>query len=192
MKRFIISEEEKKHIMGLYETLTPERLLSEQSMGGGFTPQFQAAELSKINNEDLVGKFLASREKIETKAKLLYNPANINNKMPYQKMKDREDAFCHQTASAYATNLFGESISYIIGQMNELKGAFRIFLKGGKNTPKYTKFNSGYEMDTNNNNLGIKLAKQFPNKTLEDYMSLVQKNINNGVYYNKSNKYMKT
>jgi hypothetical protein len=47
-------------------------------------------------------------------------------------------------------------------------------------------------MDTNNNNLGIKLAKQFPNKTLEDYMSLVQKNINNGVYYNKSNKYMKT
>ncbi len=47
-------------------------------------------------------------------------------------------------------------------------------------------------MDTNNNNLGIKLAKQFPNKTLEDYMSLVQKNINNSVYYNKSNKYMKT
>jgi hypothetical protein len=57
--------------MGLYETLTPERLLSEQSMGGGFTPQFQAAELSKINNEDLVGKFLASREKIETKAKIV-------------------------------------------------------------------------------------------------------------------------
>jgi hypothetical protein len=107
-------------------------------------------------------------------------------------MKDKEDAFCHQTASAYATSLFGESISYIIGQMNELKGAFRIFFKGGKNTPKYTKFNSGYQTDTNNNNLGIKLAEQFPKKTLEDYMSLVQKNINNSVYYNKSNKYMKT
>ena len=57
------------------------KVISEQSMGGGFTPQFQAAELSKINSEDLVGKFLGSREKIETKAKLLYNPSNINNKI---------------------------------------------------------------------------------------------------------------
>ena len=176
-----------RHIQESNERLE-NRLLNEQSVIGA--PNYGMID-SGINNENLVGKFLDSREKIETKSKLLYNPENLNNKMSYQNMKDKEDAFCHQTASAYATSLFGESIAYIIGQMNELKGAFRIFLKGGKNTPKYTKFNSGYETDTNNNNLGIKLAEQFPKKTLEDYMSLVQKNINNGVYYNKSNKYMK-
>jgi hypothetical protein len=36
-------------------------------------------------------------------------------------------------------------------------GLLEYFLYSIPIHPKYTKFNSGYEMDTNNNNLGIKL-----------------------------------
>ena len=165
------------------------RVIKEQSVIGA--PNYGVIDNGKTYDYNLLKDFLESREKIETKAKILYNPSNLDNPMSYQNMKDKEDAFCHQTASAYATSLFGENIAYIIGQMNELRGGFRIFFKGGKNTPKYTKFSSGYQMDTSNNNIGIKLAKQYPKKTLDEYMRLVNKNINNGIYYNKSNKYMK-
>jgi hypothetical protein len=162
------------------------KVISEQSVIGA--PNRGVVNNSNpINNHNLVTDFLKSREIIERRAKELYNPSNLNVKGDYQKMKEKEDAFCHQSASAYATELFGEDISYIIGQMNELKGAFRVFFKGTNTTPRFQKFDSGYEMDTNNNNLGIELSKKFPGKTLQQYMELVKQNIEKGLYYNKSN-----
>lgn len=135
------------------------------------------------------------RPRIEKVAKELYNADSIKDKtnVEYKKIKDKEDAFCHQLASAISTNTFGAGISDIIGKLNELKGGMRIFFKGnkGRNISPYSTFSSGYTEDIANNNLGIEIGKKFPNNSFEFYQKKVSENINSGNYFDSSGKKVK-
>lgn len=140
----------------------------------------------KVNN------FIDARVIIEKRAKEFYNSDSMDKKTyPYQAMKDKEDAFCHQAMSAYATDLFGETIANIIGFMNEVRGGARIFFKGSRTIKPYQTFSSGYTTDTKNNEIGRKIALSNKNKTLEQYIVLTQKNINSGNFYDRNGVYQK-
>jgi hypothetical protein len=140
----------------------------------------------KVNN------FIDARVIIEERAKELYCSDDMDKKTyPYQAMKDKEDAFCHQAMSAYATDLFGETIANIIGFMNEARGGVRIFFKGSSTIKPYETFSSGYTTDTKNNEIGRKIALTNKNKTLEQYMVLIQKNVNSGNFYDRNGVYQK-
>jgi hypothetical protein len=156
-------------------------------------------ELSKMNpidwvksNLDKIKKFYEAKDIVEDRAKRLYNSKVISkNTYPYRAMVDREDAFCHQVMSAYSTNLFGKNISAVIGYLNEIKGGVRIFFKGTSTVPRFTQISSGYETDVKNNEIGRQIAVQNPNKTLNEYMKLVENNINSKNYYNREAQYVK-
>jgi hypothetical protein len=156
-------------------------------------------ELSKMNpiswvksNIDKVQKFFEAKDIVENTGKRIYNSGSLEVKSyPYRAMKDKEDAFCHQAMSAYSTSLFGENISSIIGYLNEVKGGVRIFFKGTSKVPRFTKISSGYETDVKNNEIGRQIAVQNPNKTLNEYLKLIENNINSKNYYNTKSQYVK-
>lgn len=160
-------------------------------------------ELSKMNpidwvksNLDKIKKFYEAKDIVEDRAITLYNSKVVSvlqgkNTYPYRAMVDQEDAFCHQAMSAYSTNLFGENISAVIGYLNEIKGGARIFFKGTSTVPRFTQISSGYETDVKNNEIGRQIAVQNPNKTLNEYLKLVENNINSKNYYNKEAQYVK-
>jgi len=156
-------------------------------------------ELNKINpiswvesNIDKVQKFFEAKDIVENTGKKIYNSNALEVKSyPYRAMKEKEDAFCHQAMSAYSTNLFGENISSIIGYLNEVKGGARVFLRGTSKVPRFTKISSGYETDVKNNEIGRQIAVQNPNKTLNEYLKLVENNINSKNYYNTKSQYVK-
>jgi hypothetical protein len=134
------------------------------------------------------------RPKIEEMATKLF-PANkmdkqFKNQLEYRNLKDKEDAYCHQLASAMASSMFGNNIASLIGLANEWYGGLRIFFKGnpGKNIPKFSTFSSGYSEDMGNNNLGVEIAKKYPNKNLEFYSNEVLKNIKNNNFYDSTAK----
>ena len=132
-----------------------------------------------MNQKDKVGDFLNARHQIEKKAYQIYDTITPNPKI-------KEDAFAHQTASAYAQSLFGTSITELLGFLNEVQGGLRMFFRGTSVTPKYTRYTSDYTMDMKNNAEGIKIAQDNPNKTLDEYYKLVQDNIDSGNYYDKA------
>jgi hypothetical protein len=135
------------------------------------------------------------RPDIENRAKKLF-PANdmvIKNpnfkKTPqYRELKDKEDAYAHQLASAMGTSLFGAQFSNLIGKANEVKGGLRMFFKGSpsKNIGKYEQFTSGWDEDNKNNEIGIELGKKFLNKDINFYSTEVVKNIQSGNYYDST------
>lgn len=137
------------------------------------------------------------RPKIESDAKKLY-PANdmvkknpqLKNDPKYRILKDKEDAYCHQLASAMTTRLFGESLSTLIGYGNEIKGGLRIFFRGNpsRGIPKYSTFSSGYKEDVGNNKIGNEIAKKYPNQSIEFYSLQIQKNISYNNYYDSTGK----
>lgn len=137
------------------------------------------------------------RPRIEEMGKKLY-PANdmvakdpkLKTTPQYRDLKDKEDAYDHQLASAMAASMFGPSFSDIIGKANEIKGGLRMFFKGSpsKGVGKFEQFTSGWDEDNANNQIGIEIAKKFPNKDLQFYSNEVVKNINQKNYYDSTGK----
>lgn len=137
------------------------------------------------------------RPRIEEMGKKLY-PANdmvaknpkMKNTPEYRELKDKEDAYDHQLASAMAASMLGPNLSDIIGNANEIKGGLRMFFKGSpsKGIGKFEQFTSGWDEDNANNQIGIEIAKKFPNKDLQFYSNEVVKNINQKNYYDSTGK----
>lgn len=133
------------------------------------------------------------RPKIEANAENFF-PANKKaRKNPkykgtseWRKLKDKEDAFGHQLASAMAVKLFGEGGANLIGIANEINGGIKVFQKGNssRNIPKYSSFCSGCVEDEANNKLGREIAVKSPNQSFEYYQQQVLNNIKTGNYYN--------
>lgn len=133
------------------------------------------------------------RPKIEANAENLF-PANRKAKKnpkykgtpEWRKLKDKEDAFGHQLASAMAVKLFGEGGANLIGIANEVNGGIKVFRKGNsaRNIPKYSSFCSGCVEDEANNKLGREIAIKSPNQSFEFYQQQVLNNIKTGNYYN--------
>jgi hypothetical protein len=88
----------------------------------------------------------------------------------------KQDAYRHILASAYFTNKIGSSMTWIGGETNELLGALRSFIKGEG-------FDSGWEMDSKNNDIGINIAKKNPNSDLTKLSILVKSVIDSGDFY---------
>ncbi len=137
------------------------------------------------------------KPRIEEMGKKLY-PANdmvaknpkFKNTPEYRELKDKEDAYAHQLASAMAGSMFGPSLADMIGKANEVKGGLRMFFKGSssKGVGKFEQFTSGWDEDNANNQVGIEIAKKFPNKDLQFYSDEVVKNINQKNYYDSTGK----
>lgn len=133
--------------------------------------------------------------RIEKMAKMLY-PANdivkkdqnLKSSPQYRELKDKEDAYAHQLASAVAASIFGPVISDLIGKANEIKGGLRMFFKGApsKGIEKYEQFTSGWKEDNLNNSIGIELGKKYPNRDMYFFSNLVVKNIENKNYYDST------
>lgn len=142
-----------------------------------------------ITNEKWIIFTNTIRPKIEQTAKELF-PTPDKSDPNYRTTKDKEDAFCHQLASAIATQMFGDKISTVIGFANELKGGLRIFLKGnsGRGIKKYSTLSSGFGEDVGNNRIGVNLGKQTGSQNLQYYSREVVKNIQNGNYYDSTGK----
>jgi hypothetical protein len=91
------------------------------------------------------------------------------------------DAFRHILASAYFTTYIGPILTWVGGEVNEILGAFRSLLEGGG-------FDSGWDMDSKNNEIGIDLGKKNPKSNL-DHLSKLSKNIvDSGKFYNEQGK----
>lgn len=135
------------------------------------------------------------RPKIEMMGKKFF-PANemasknpkFKNSMEYRVLKDKEDAYAHQLASAVLASMFGSIFAKMVGKANEIKGAFRIFFKGapGRGIKKFQTFSSGWDEDNANNEIGVEIAMKYPNKDLEFYSTEVIKNINSNNYYDST------
>jgi hypothetical protein len=159
MKKFIISEEEKNRILSLHE---------------------QNWFLDKIKSEK--DKFFAFYENIKNvlKGNIKMYKEIIPNiaKEYYSKDTVKEDAFRHILASAFFTTTIGEKLTYFGGEVNEILGALRSFLKGEG-------FDSGWVMDTNNNEIGIEIGKKNPKANINQLSDIVKKSIDSGNFYTK-------
>lgn len=131
--------------------------------------------------EDLGKKFFPANDMVKKDPKFKTTPQ-------YRELKDQEDAYCHQLASAMATAIFGPISANIIGKANEIKGGLRMFFKGSaaKGIGKYEKFTSGWEEDDANNQVGIELATKFPKKDLNFYSQQVLQNIKTKNYFDST------
>lgn len=96
----------------------------------------------------------------------------------YGKETIKSDAFRHILASAFFTTTIGGRSTWLGGQVNELAGALKNFLSGGD-------FDSGWEMDTKNNDIGILLGKKYPEHSIEELSIEVKKIIDDGNFYTK-------
>jgi len=144
-----------------------------------------------------IEKFNSVRPQIEEKGKKLFPANEMVKKNPefkktpeYRDLKDKEDAFDHQLASAFASSLFGPDLSKVIGYANEIKGGARMFFKGGSSQgiEKFKKFTSGWTEDNANNAIGVQIGNLYPYKDLEFYSPQVLKNIESGNYYDSTGK----
>jgi hypothetical protein len=151
-----------------------------------------------VNGIDKITNYVeVIRPKIENMGKKLF-PANemilknpkLKGTKEYRELKDKEDAFDHQLASAVASSMFGPQFSEILGYANEIKGGLRMFFKGSKsqNIGRFEQFTSGWAEDNANNKIGIELGKQHRNKSLEELSRIVVGNINSGNYYDSTGK----
>ena len=154
--------------------------------------------LQVYENKEKLNHFINKiRPEIEERAKRLF-PANdlvkkdpnFKNSPKYRELKDKEDAYAHQLASAMAASIFGEISAAVIGQANEIKGALRIFFKGAPNKGigRFEKFSSGWDEDNANNMIGIQIAQKYPNKNLDFYSQMVLKNIQSNNYFDSTGK----
>lgn len=144
-----------------------------------------------------IEKFNSVRPQIEEMGKKFFPANEMAKRNPefkktpeYREMKDKEDAFDHQLASAFASNLFGPDLAGLIGYANEIRGGGRMFFKGSSSQgiEKFKKFTSGWVEDTANNAIGIEIGKIYPYKNLEFYSQQVLKNMESGNYYDSTGK----
>ena len=170
--------------------------LKEQISLSTLTPKVMGVEVVEL--VDKVNNYVDNvRPDIESRGKKLFpvndmvvkNP-NFKNTPQYRELKDKEDAYDHQLASAVAASMFGPQLSDIIGKANEVRGGLRMFFKGSssKGVGKFEQFTSGWEEDNNNNRIGIEIGKRYPNKDINFYSNEVMKNIQSGNYYDSTGK----
>lgn len=168
----------------------------------------QLVHLSPINSLPLIAKLKDDKDnwdyftnvvrpEIEKRGQKLFPANEMVVKNPkfkltpeYRELKDKEDAYDHQLASAMVASMFGSIIGSMIGQANEIKGALRIFFKGApsKGVGRFEKFSSGWDEDNANNSIGISLAQKYPKKTLDFYSQEVLKNIQSKNYFDSTGK----
>ena len=72
----------------------------------------------------------------------------------YGKETIKSDAFRHVLAAAFFTTTIGDKLTWLGGEVNEILGALKNFLKGEG-------FDSGWDMDIKNNKLGIIIGKKI-------------------------------
>jgi len=171
-------------------------VIDEQSMGGMATPQNYAQYSTKAVEDGIktpvIEKFNNLRSAmsyVEYQTTKVYFKQNKNCDATC--VADKQDAMRHMATSAYATTLFNRPIAWILGQIQEIYGGLRLFLRGSPTNPRFTSFDSNWLMDTYNNNIGLQLAKDYPNKTIDEYITLSKKNVESGNYYNRNKVYMK-
>jgi hypothetical protein len=141
---------------------------------------------------DMLDFIERTRDKIESYAKNVFNQSTPwGQRIEPNIIKDMEDAFCHQTMSAIIMAKYGKTISWVIGWMNEIKGGLRIFLKGSKKIPRFTKMSSGYTTDMKNNEIGREMVNRYPGKNVDGYMKLIEKNVKAYNFYDRYGKYMR-
>ena len=170
------------------------RVISEQST---LTQQFSIAKHAvKGIVGSVVSKFTTFKDKVRPRIldemKEIYpaimmakqNPS-FKNTPEYHDLKEKGDAYRHQVASAVLTTLFGPLFADILGKSHEIKGGWEMFKLGDetKGIGKYQSFDSGWSQDNLNNNIGIKMAQQYPGKNWRFYSDLAVKNINSKNYY---------
>ena len=125
--------------------------------------------------------------KIKTLAKTLHSTKHLpqgpsKNRTPEEEKEYRDildnkrDAFRHILASAYFTTKMGGFLTKNTGEALELMGALKSKLKGGP-------FDSGWDMDSANNQLGVELGRKNPDSSFNDFVSLTQKSIQSGNFY---------
>jgi hypothetical protein len=88
----------------------------------------------------------------------------------------KEDAFRHILASAFFATTIGEKLTWFAGQGVEILGALRSFLKGDG-------FDSGWAMDTLNNQIGIDLGMKNPTMDVYQLAVKVKKIVDSGDFY---------
>jgi hypothetical protein len=109
-------------------------------------------------------------------------PQNKEERTPEQELEFRDildnkrDAHRHILASAYFTTKFGGSVVKNLGELIELIGALKNKLKAGS-------FDSGWAMDSANNQIGIDIGKENPAASLNDLNQIVSDLINSGDFY---------
>jgi hypothetical protein len=171
------------------------RVISEQAL-----PLPQLGSIAKNTVKVIVGssvsKFNNFKDKVRPlildKMKEIY-PAimmakqtpSFKNTPEYHDLKEKGDAYRHQVASAVLTTLFGPTFADILGKAHEIKGGWEMFKLGDetKGIGKYQSIDSGWSQDNANNNIGIKMAQQYPGKDWKFYSNLAVRNINSKNYY---------
>jgi hypothetical protein len=148
-------------------------------------------QFNKLINEQimLVDKFLSVKDKMLALYKNMKNvlKGNIDtykNVIPgiadryYGVDTVKSDAFRHILASAFFTTTIGHNMTWVGGQANELAGAMKNFLKGEG-------FDSGWVMDTKNNDIGISIGMKNPKSDINQLSSIVKKVIDSGNFFTK-------
>jgi len=89
---------------------------------------------------------------------------------------EMEDAHRHMLAAAYFTDEFGKLTATSLGTGHEIKGVLKKLLQGQFG-------GSGWKMDHANNELGMAIAQQYPDKSLAHYNKIVFNKIKDGDFY---------
>ena len=135
-------------------------------------------------------KYLHEEEKEELQEGIL---RDLFNKLPVGKIFKRisttarrewgghsywemEDAHRHMLAAAYFTDEFGKLTATSLGTGHEIKGVLKKLLQGQFG-------GSGWKMDHANNELGMAIAQQYPDKSLVHYNKIVFNKIKDGDFY---------
>lgn len=104
---------------------------------------------------------------------------NLGNQY-YGKKTIQSDAFRHILASAFFTTKLGGKITWAAGQIVELLGALRSFLKSEG-------FDSGWVMDSANNNIGIELGRKNVNDNINQLEKKVKQIVDKGEFFTGNN-----
>ena len=96
-------------------------------------------------------------------------------------LDNKRDAHRHILASAYYTNKLGAGMIKGLGELIEIIGALKSKLKGGP-------FDSGWAMDSANNQIGIDLGKENQGASIEEINQIVLDRIESGNFYTADGK----
>lgn len=135
-----------------------------------------------LNENDITDKFISGYKNL--KNILSGNVDMYINVIPgiahryYGEENVKSDAFRHILAAAFFTTTIGESLTWLGGETNEFLGAFKNLLKGQG-------FDSSWEMDSKNNQIGINLGKKHPTDNIDELAKLVDQVIKSGRFYTK-------
>lgn len=135
--------------------------------------------VSSLAEQSFVDHRIEGNDVILNKVKQDYDQmrGNIINMIKNFKGSEIErDAYRHILVSAILTKLIGKRMTRVAGEFNELLGAVRNFIKGGE-------FDSGWDMDTKNNEIGIKLVSDNPDIEIDEIFKKANDIVRRGDFY---------